>query len=494
MSSLSQRLWCRPACLLLAGFLALGGCETLFGADDAAFERRLGRMLEVAFEEVNDIYIDPVAMRDLAYAGLGGLRRIAPDLSLLAQDGAIHAIAGGRTLGRLVAPASDDPGRWAAATAELVILLRNRLPMLAAADGDRVLESLFDGMTGALDRFSRYVGVANADAARAEREGFGDIGARLAGDPDGARIVALQPDGPAAAAGLRIGDIISAVDGAGVQGFPARRVEQLLHGPPDRPVRLRLIREGQVEPVDVIVGRTRTVPNTVAFAAGAHHAIIRISDFNSRTAKRVAEAMSRAHGELGPDLQGLIIDLRGNPGGLLAQAVDTADLFLDAGLLLRTQGRHRASLQEFHAEPGDIARGLPIALLIDGGTASAAEILAASLQDHGRAAVIGMSSFGKGTVQTVIALPNGAELHLTWARFIAPGGEVLDHAGVRPGICTHDDADAVTLLDRALADAAISPCPWQPHRSGDIDMAVAELLLNQPALYERATATAMAGF
>jgi len=255
-----------------------------------------------------------------------------------------------------------------------------------------------------------------------------------------------------------------------------------------------------------MVGRTRIVPNTVHLSRLKNHAVIRVSSFNERTSKRIMEAMDTARWEIGEDLSGVILDLRGNLGGLLHQSIDSADLFLHSGLISLTDGRLPKSHQRFFAGKGDIAEGLPLVVLIDGASASAAEILAAALQDHGRAAVIGMSSFGKGSVQTVTTLPNGGELYITWARFVAPSGYALQRLGVMPTICTSGASDAVVTLNMALGsgsnngrtmlthrrtvdptdEAAVKEmqdlCRWQPHASGDIDTTIAELLLDSPML------------
>ena len=261
-------------------------------------------------------------------------------------------------------------------------------------------------------------------------------------------------------------------------------------------------------------GRTRIVPNTVNLEPNGDHAIIRISSFNERTSKRLSEAVSQARQDIGPNLSGLIIDLRGNLGGLLDQAIDTSDLFLDSGLISRSDGRHPESHQRFMAELGDIAAGLPIIVLINGASASSAEILASALQDHGRAVLVGMNSFGKGSIQTVLDMPNGGELYVTWARFVAP--YALHRMGVMPTICTSGASDAVSTLNTALDDGPdgarsllkqrrtadindeaavkhiLALCPWEPHASGDIDLSIAELLLESPTLLRRALEIARA--
>lgn len=187
-------------------------------------------------------------------------------------------------------------------------------------------------------------------------------------------------------------------------------------------VALRVERDGAAKPLSFSVTRARIIIPTVTARRKAGLVILKISSFNQGTTSAVSRALIRAEREMGTKLKGIVLDLRGNPGGLLDQAVAVADLFLTDGLIISTRGRHRKSRQVFDASWGEIAAELPLAVLINGKSASAAEIVAAALQDRHRAVVIGSASFGKGTVQTIIGLPNGGELTMTWARMHTPSG------------------------------------------------------------------------
>ncbi len=496
--------------------LLLAACAGLSDPQEAALAERFEHMTGTAMAEIETVHLDPPAPEALAFAALDGLQRIAPRLTF-AQEGeaAVARYLDGRLIASVDLPATESVDLWADRLTDLVFATRAEVPALAAAEEETLYRAFFDGMLSRLDRFSRYAGREDAREAREEREGFGGIGVRLDSHPDGARVADVEPTKPADAAGLLIGDVLVAIDGEPIGGEPVRRVLEMLRGPIDQPVIVTLRRERVSDPLTVTVGRTRIVPDTIVQRRDGAYAVIEISSFNQRTSKRLAEAIAsaRAHPDGAP--AGIILDLRGNPGGLLDQAVSSADLFLDHGLISRADGRHPNSHQRFMAEPGDLAAGLPLAVLVNGASASAAEILASALQDQGRAALIGMTSFGKGTIQTVVSLPNDGELYLTWARFVAPSGYPLQRLGVGPTICTSGARDAVRALDQALrvvpSDGAADPsspvarrrllgpepddgaireilaiCPWQPHEGADIDLAVARMLLDSPTLYDKA--------
>lgn len=473
---------------------------------------RMTALYTAVYSELDNVHITPLNAEDFTLAGLRGLRKLQPELEAEIDAGTLTVVIEDETVLDETIPTTDaGPGEWALFARDAILAAREGGALLETADEEEINARFFTSAMRTLDRFSRYADPSDAVELKAEREGFGGIGVDLEGHPEGARIAGVDPGRPAAAAGLLVGDRIVAVDGEAVAGAPARQVERLLRGPIDEPVDVVVIRIGLPEPMEIRVGRTRIVPDTVFFTRLGDHAVIRVSGFNKRTSKRLSEAVAQARGEIGPSLGGIILDLRGNPGGLLDQAVDSADLFLDAGLISRTDGRHPESAQRFDAEPGDIAAGLPLIVLINGAAASAAEILGAALQDHGRAVLIGMNTFGKGTIQDVRNLPNGGELYITWARFVAPSGYALHRLGVMPTVCTSGAEDAVVALEKGLsrdgmesgADLlatrrAIDPmdeeavrallkrCPWRPHASGDIDLTIAELLLEAPTLMRRA--------
>jgi carboxyl-terminal processing protease len=266
--------------------------------------------------------------------------------------------------------------------------------------------------------------------------------------------------------------------------------------------------------LSLVLRRAHIVPPTVTYEINDGAAVIRLSGFNQDTAQSLGDILkTMARDARERRVKGAVLDLRANPGGLLDQAVAVADLFLRDGDIVSTLGRHPDSLQEFNASGVDLLDGLPITVLINGTSASAAEIVAAALQDRGRAVLVGTSTFGKGTVQTVMRLPNDGELTLTWARFHAPSGYTIDRLGVLPTICTSgasEDLDELVdalgkgmlkgVTDLARRRAANGPsaaeqaflqsvCPWQPEdRPYDVELEVAKRLLRHPALYAGALA------
>lgn len=495
----------------LAAAALLAGCA----AEPPAPDPKAGEiraMMVVGITDIHDVYIERIDPARLAGRALDGVAGLAGDLAVERRDdGTIRLARAGTTLAEAAAPKGRSPAVWGGVAADLMLAARAGSPVLRELETEALYDAAFGAMTGLLDRFSRYAGREAARANRAEREGFGGIGVTVTSHPEGARVTAVDPDTPAAAAGLIPDDIIVEIDAAPVAGLPLSAVVARLRGPVDRSVSLGLRRAGLDTVQRVEVGRTRIVPNTVDLTVDGDIATIRVSAFNRLTAKRLSEAVARADAIARPELNGLVLDLRGNLGGVLDQAIAAADLLLDAGIILETYGRHPQSRQHFEAEPGDLTGGRPIAVLIDGATASSAEILASALQDNARAVLVGATSFGKGTVQTVLPLsPNDGELILTWAEFVAPSGYALDRVGVLPSVCTGGAADAAGRLAALLEDGAVAIrrafavrratdnkdpvargraaalCPWQPTITDRaVDEAVARRLLRNPRLFRR---------
>jgi len=488
--------------------LLLAACGTLYDGKD--FQGRTRLMLETGLTDIEEIYIDPVGLEELGEAALDGLSAIDPELSLRRQGRELQLVLDGRSVASTRLPAEDTVSGWSSAVADLTAKGRSRSNTLSSGSEEAIYEVMFNAVTERLDRYSRYASAEDARDNRADREGFGGIGITIEPHPEGILVTAVTPDMPAAGAGVFPGDRIVAIEGEAIAGYGLGRIVRMLRGPVDETVLVRIARDGLPGPFDIIVGRTEIVPNTVSYERIGRLAFIRISAFNERTAKRVAEALAQARSEIGPGIGGLILELRDNPGGLLDQAVDVADLFLSDGPIVSTRGRHPESIQYFEAERGDIAFGVPIVVLINGASASAAEIVAAALQDQDRAVLVGTNSFGKGTVQNVLMMPNEGELILTWARFHAPSGYPLDDVGVLPTVCTsgRNSADAVvehglyeayfsaqidTQARRAVrsnedrkSEVARERCPWDPTQDGDVDRAVGRRLLERPGEYDRA--------
>jgi carboxyl-terminal processing protease len=473
-----------------------------------------GRLFARALDEIADLYIVPESSRRLVLAAASRLSWLDPKFSIAETPGPENRTEivlgyGGREVAAYPSPAADDPHAWGGWVGGVTADAKAASPILAALSEDDLDKSLFDGLTGALDRFSRYATPAAARDQRAARDGFGGIGITLDASPDPFRVAAVTPGGPADLAGIRSGDRIVAIDGRPTAGRPQSDVVHQLRGQVLSTVAVDIDRPGRGPARSYRLQRTLIIVPTVTFSQNDGIVILHISGFNQNTTQQLVADLDAAKRSMGPPLHGIVLDLRGDPGGLLDQAVSLADLFIAKGPIVATVGRSPASRQLFEASGDSIAPRIPIVVLVDGGSASASEIVAATLQDAGRAVVVGSASYGKGTVQTVIRLPNDGELTLTWALLVAPSGYLLNVHGVVPTVCTSDlgnDGQALqTALQRASEVAPVSPLTARPRASLDerdwtqlrrscpargddraIDVAVAERLLADPVLYSQA--------
>lgn len=462
------------------------------------------RFFAVAYEQIADKYLTPVAMADLVGGGLEGLATIDGGLKVTMLPGRALLTREQLPVASFVAPAGEDAWAWARLTVATVGRAQAVSPPLAAATPTEIHKAVLGGALARLDPYSRYAGPEEAREARAFRDGFGGIGLAVDADEKGVRVEQVTSDSPAARAGIRPGDRITRVEGKSLQGLELREVVRLLRGPIGAPVELEIARDGLATPLTLTLTRARIVPETVTARREGEALMVRLSGFNQRTGSTLTEALRRTFRQSGGPPSGVVLDLRGNLGGILDQAVAVADLFLEQGEIVSTHGRRSGSSQVSEAERGDPGESLPVVVVINNSSASAAEIVAAALQDQHRAVVLGTVSFGKGSVQTVINLPDEGELVLTWARYHAPSGYSLDELGVMPDVCTSgapDDAEAIlaavrqgqvtsesTLADWRRADhrdkAALrglrARCqPEARQRDGDLE-AARRLLLDRP--------------
>jgi len=490
--------------------LLLAGCAVHEATAPESYQsNRASRLFAAGFQDVSDIYIEPVSVSDLALAGLENLASIDPEVTVVREDSHLLLTVKGQSAGQLALPSAQDSDGWGDLAADAVNIGRAHSKQLASVAAEDLYEAVFDGVTAQLDGFSRYAGREEARENRASRDGFGGIGVRISLIDEGVKVLSVMEATPAEEAGLLDGDVIVMIDGVSVTGLSQREVVRRLRGPLRSKVTLTIDRPGQTTRQLISVTRAHIVPQTVKYQPEKNKiAYIGLSGFNQSTASTLRRKVEQAQEELGADLTGIVLDLRNNPGGLLDQSVSVADLFMTSGRIVSTHGRHPDSHQYFDANGEDLAQGVPIAVLINGHSASASEIVAAALQDTGRAVVIGSSSFGKGTVQTVLRLPNEGELTLTWARFHAPTGYGLNGRGVLPDVCTSDaSSSAETLLEalrggRLMVDHAVrgksfnssdeagieafrAQCP-QHEGENQIDLEIAAALLTDPALYARA--------
>src|SRR5579871_5821646 len=302
-------------------------------------------------------------------------------------------------------------------------------------DDDALMEAAINGMLTSLDPHSNYLNTRNFDDMKVQTRGeFGGLGIEVSMENGVVKVVSPIDDTPAARAGLKPGDLIVRLDGQPVQGMTLPQAVEKMRGPVNSEIRLTIQRKGR-EPFDVkLVRATIHIQSVRSHLIGDDIGYVRITSFNEQTDTGLNNAIKNLKQQAGGKLRGIVLDLRNNPGGLLDQAVAVSDAFLDKGEIVSTRGRRPEDAQRFDAHPGDIAAGLPMAVLINGGSASASEIVAGALQDHHRAVLLGTRSFGKGSVQTIIPLAGHGAMRLTTARYYTPSGRSIQARGIDPDI------------------------------------------------------------
>jgi len=300
---------------------------------------------------------------------------------------------------------------------------------------DSLVESAINGMLTSLDPHSNYLNTKNFNDMKVQTRGeFGGLGIEVSMENGLVKVVSPIDDTPAARAGLKPGDLITHLDGDPVQGMTLPEAVEKMRGPVSSEIKLTIRREGK-DPFDVkLIRATVKIQSVRSHLEGDNIAYIRITTFNEQTDVGLNNAIKNLKQQAGGKLLGVILDLRNDPGGLLDQAVAVSDAFLEKGEIVSTRGRRSEDAQRYNARPGDIAAGLPIAVLINGGSASASEIVAGALQDHHRAVLLGTKSFGKGSVQTIIPLPGHGAMRLTTARYYTPSGRSIQAKGIDPDI------------------------------------------------------------
>src|SRR5216683_2778777 len=298
-----------------------------------------------------------------------------------------------------------------------------------------LVESAINGMLTSLDPHSNYLNTKNFNDMKVQTRGeFGGLGIEVSMESGLVKVVSPIDDTPAARAGLKPGDLITHLDGSPVQGLTLPEAVEKMRGPVNSELTLTVRREGQ-EPFDVKLTRAIIKIQSVRSHLESNNiGYIRVTSFNEQTDVGLNNAMKNLKQQANNKLIGVILDLRNNPGGLLDQAVAVSDAFLEKGEIVSTRGRRADDAQRYNARPGDIASGLPMAVLINGGSASASEIVAGALQDHHRAILMGTRTFGKGSVQTIIPLAGHGAMRLTTARYYTPSGRSIQAKGIDPDI------------------------------------------------------------
>jgi carboxyl-terminal processing protease len=323
-----------------------------------------------------------------------------------------------------------------------------RARYVEAPDDRLMVENALNGMISSLDPHSSYFDPKTYADMQVKTEGqYGGLGLVIAADKGSIKIVTPMDDTPASKAGIKAGDIILAVDGKGLQGLTLDKVQELLRGAAGTKVTLTLMRGSDDKSFEVKLERAAIEVEAVKSHREGDVGYIRIPAFNEHTGKGLEAAVRSLKKQIGPKLKGYIVDLRDNGGGVLDQAIAVSDDFLDSGEIVSTRGRNPQDTERWDAKPGDIAEGKPLIVLINGGTASASEIVAGALRDHKRAITLGITSFGKGSVQTIIPLNGGEDgaLHLTTARYYTPSGGSIQATGIAPDIAVAQGDEASDL-------------------------------------------------
>jgi carboxyl-terminal processing protease len=298
-----------------------------------------------------------------------------------------------------------------------------------------VIENAINGMLQGLDPHSSYMNPRSFRDMQVQTRGeFGGLGIEVTQENGYVKVISPIDETPAARAGVRPGDVITHLNGTSTQGLTLQEAVEQMRGERGTAIRLTIRREGETRPVELSLTRDVIRPQVARFRLEGDIAYVRLSAFNEQTESALRRAVTTMRQQAGGNLRGLVLDLRNNPGGLLDQAVQVADDFLDQGEIVSTRARRSEDAQRWNARNGDIAQGLPMVVLINGGSASASEIVAGALQDHRRAIVMGVKSFGKGSVQTVMPIPGQGAIRLTTARYYTPSGRSIQATGIEPDI------------------------------------------------------------
>jgi carboxyl-terminal processing protease len=465
------------------------------------------RTFTFGYTSIVERHLERATAASVALEGMRGLAAIDPEINIERLDGKLLLTSSSHVAAEYPAPSDDDVRGWARLTVTVALEARGLSAKMQDADLEKVYEAVFDATLAKLDVFSRYAGAKEAREHRASRNGFGGIGIKFDIVEGESKVTDVMEDTPAAARGLLVGDIITHVEGESIAGLSKDDISKRLRGPVSSSLSLT-VRRG-FKPIEISLRRGLIVPPTVTAQLKDGIAEFKITSFNQRTGQSLKQDLEHLLAQNGGTLKGVVLDMRGNPGGLLDQAVSVSDLFMKDGPIVNTKGRSPLASQSYEAREGDIGENLPVVVLVDGKSASAAEIVTAALQDSGRAVVIGTNSYGKGTVQTVIQLPNDGEMTLTWSRFHTPSGYALHGLGVLPTLCTADEAASpATLMDGVIHASATAPvtanlslwrharldetdlrkqlratCPSAKHGDAKLDLELAEKLLQDQALY-----------
>ena len=347
------------------------------------------------------------------------------------------------------------------------VLERVRADYVEKPDDAKMIEAAINGMLMALDPHSSYLNPKEFRDMQVQTRGeFGGLGIEVTMENGVVKVVSPIEDTPAAKAGIMSGDFITALDKEQLQGLTLQEAVEKMRGPVNAPITLTIVRKGVDNPFDVKMVRDVIHIEPVKYNAENDVGYIHITSFNEQTTADLQRAVEDLKKEIGPKLKGYVIDLRNNPGGLLDQAISVSDAFLDQGAIVITKGRNLEETQRSNATPGDITGGQKLVVLINGGSASASEIVAGALQDHHRATIIGTRSFGKGSVQTIIPLGSNGALRLTTARYYTPSGRSIQAKGIEPEVVVEEELPD-GLKDKAAVQSTRGEANLRGHLKGE---------------------------
>lgn len=336
------------------------------------------------------------------------------------------------------------------------IFERIRAQYVEEAEPEKLIEAAINGMLTSLDPHSAYLPKKAFDDMQVQTRGeFGGLGIEVTQEDGYVKVVTPMDDTPAAAAGIEPGDFITHVDGESVLGLTLDQAVTKMRGPVGSEIVITVVREGTAEPFDVSIIRDKIKLTVVRARLEGDTAVVRLTTFNDQTYPGLADGLKKIFEEAGgaDKVNGVVLDLRNNPGGLLTQAIRVSDAFLEQGEIVSTRGRNPGDGERFNATAGDLTGGKPLVVLINGGSASASEIVAGALQDHRRAIVVGTRSFGKGSVQSVIPLRGDGAMRLTTSRYYTPSGRSIQALGVHPDILVQQPPRPTTEESAAATTA-----------------------------------------
>lgn len=340
------------------------------------------------------------------------------------------------------------------------VLERVRSDYVEEPDDEKLIESAINGMLSSLDPHSAYLNRKHFQDMQVQTRGeFGGLGIEVTMESGVIKVVAPIDETPAARAGVQANDLITHLDDKPVNGLTLEQAVEQMRGAVNTPIILTIVRKGVEDPLEIKIVRDIIRINAVKARREGDVGYVKVSTFNEQTHTNLVRAIQTLEKEIGSELKGYIIDLRNNPGGLLDQAIAVSDDFLERGAIVFTRGRNNEETQRNQARPGDITGGKKIVVLINGGSASASEIVAGALQDHKRATVIGTRSFGKGSVQTIIPLGANGAIRLTTARYYTPSNRSIQAKGIMPELIVEqelpDDMKAKASKTKVRGEASL---------------------------------------